>query len=236
MGLTALLKADARHVTRDAILGWILLMAPVTALILDALLPWFEGRFPDVFQRLSLTRFLVGVWIALSAQYLSWVGGFLLLEEREHGLLAVVDVTPLGRTRFMAYRLGVPTLLGVLLAVISIAILAPRELTLAATGVLLLVALQVPLFTLLLTSLARDRVDGLVWGKLMGQTGWGSVAILLLPVPWLFVGGIFPPFWTTYAWMLGPGTAASNAVVAGGVLQHLVLIALLGWIYRRRWG
>ena len=61
-----------------------------------------------------------------SCTLIGWVTGFLLLEDRDEGTLLALDVTPVGKSGFLLYRVGVTATLAVALTLYAWPLVIPE--------------------------------------------------------------------------------------------------------------
>lgn len=231
-----LLHSDATSIGRDPVLVFAIALSTVPAL------GYLLGR--DAMNAAALREFgvnRVDLYLAPSALLLpaflvGWVTGSLLLEDRDEGTLLALDVTPVGKAGFIAYRVAVTTLVMAALTMPAAGVIAPQLGIGQRVGVTLLVASAAVLAALVLPAVARNKVEGLALTKL---TNLAFIVPLLavLPSPWRYVGGIVPTFWLGELLELSTARFLSTTwVLAAAVLSHLVWMALLLALLRRRLG
>ncbi len=192
--LLPLVASDAMNVARDPMLIFATLLSLVPALALHFGAPALNEAAEAAFGVVDMDRYFVPLALAVPAVLVGWVTGFLLLEDRDEGTLLALDVTPIGKGGFLAYRVAVTALLagGITLyawPLIIPATPAPIALVLAAV-----VALNAVLAAVILPAIARNKVEGLALTKL---TNLLSVVPLLaaIPSPWRYLAGFLPSYW-----------------------------------------
>ena len=108
----ALGPIDLRKFRRDSLLVWSL----VYPLLMAALLRWFSPRLEawlarDYAFELGPYLPLIGMLVLLATPVMTGVVvGFLMLDERDEGVLAALAVTPLRVEQYLAWRIGAPLL------------------------------------------------------------------------------------------------------------------------------
>ncbi len=218
--LAALLAADGRNLTRDPVLLFVALFFVPLGLAVRFGLPALQAWLAQ-----DLTP-----WLPLLAAFLitttpltfGWAAGFLLLDERDEGVLTAFAVTPFSARRFLAWRLALPTAVGfgAALLVLPLAGLgAAPDALLAAAAV---AALEAPIYALFLASFAANKIEGMALGKMASLFSLGPLA-LLLPWPWQAAGTILPPYWIARTLT----DASPWPACAAGLLLHLGLLLLL---------
>src|SRR4030095_6652844 len=155
---------DATSVRRDPLLRWIVSLPLLIALLVRFFLPVIIGRlentlhfsFGDFYQAIADYALLITAPVMCGM-----VIGFLLLDERDDRTLLALRVTPLPPGGYMAWRLSLPLLLSV-----AVALAAYRLAGLSQPGIpeLLVCALATspfaPLVALALAVFAQNKVQG----------------------------------------------------------------------------
>jgi hypothetical protein len=140
--------------------------------------------------------------------------------------------TPVGRTGYLAARLGLFSVASLAAGLLCARILglgridAGRELGVACIG-----ALQAPFFALFLAAFAADKVEGLSILKALGGLDIAPLAIYL-KLPARLVAWPFPQYWAAE---LAIGTRFTSVLaLAVGLLASALWIAALFAKYRKR--
>jgi fluoroquinolone transport system permease protein len=229
--LGALLRGDVRNVARDPLLFLCLALPLANGLLLRWGFPWLADRF-DLW---SHAGFAVGFTLVQCPLLVGVVAGFMLLDERDEGVLAAISVTPLGRTRFLAYRVTLPAIACIPLILLSVEIAdlgSPPRLLLVAAA--LLAAAEAPMATLLLAAFAHNKVEGLALAKAAGLAVIAPLAALVAPTPWQWAAGVVPLYWPAKLFTLSDALAAGSLGYAGaGIVVHALWIAFLLSAFRR---
>jgi fluoroquinolone transport system permease protein len=170
--LRALGAVDALSVSRDSLLRGMLVVPlglamaarwlfPPALASAGALLPFdLQVLYPQV----------MGYALLLLAPAIcGGVVGFILLDQRDDGTLAALQVTPLPLTAYLAYRLAAPMLLSLVMTLIGLPLsglvaLGPLQLLLLALSA----APLAPLIALFLGAYAANKVQGFALQKGMG--------------------------------------------------------------------
>jgi fluoroquinolone transport system permease protein len=189
-------------------------------------------RFADTFPMLVA---FIALWQA--ALMPGTIFGFLLLDEKEDDTLTVMQVTPVPLTRYLGYRVALPTALAVIFGVGLFPLLEPLLVGVEplgwATRLLLVlgVAPVAPITTLLLATFAANKVQGLAFTKFGGVAGLTILIGWFVPPPWQWALGLFPPFLIAKAyWLALAGDLLWIVAYALGVLLELMA---LSWLLRR---
>jgi fluoroquinolone transport system permease protein len=236
-----LLDADRRLIGRDPTL-LLAVCAPLLILVL------FRFGLPPVSAALAektgfdLTPYyplIASFLMLLQPMLLGMVCGFLMLDDRDEGVLSAIAITPLAHTGYLWYRMLMPV----------VASVAAAYVVLAGTGlcrfsyirvlpVALMAGLEAPLMALFLVAFATNKVEGMALSKAGGIAVVVPVVVVaLVPSPWDMAAAVFPAYWVVrafgrqYANPLSFGTA-----LALGLAVHTIAIAALWRVYEKRRG
>lgn len=234
--LTRLLGADTRSISRDPIM----IAAMVLALLPAAVLAIWDGPLialgQSAFGLDDLAFYTIPLALMMPVALVGWVVGFLLLEDRDDGTLMAMTVTPVGKSGYIAYRIGFAFLLAFLCTLYGCVLLPVGGGPVMALALAVLVGLNAVLFSLALAALAGNKVEGLALTKLLNIASMLPY-LALIPGPLRFLAGVLPPFWIgellgiTARHPLPLGLAFPIALVV-----HLVAIAALVRVIDRRMG
>ncbi|MDF1575596.1 MAG: hypothetical protein P1P86_10455 [Bacteroidales bacterium] len=156
------------------------------------------------------------------------VYGFILLDERDGGIITAISVTPTGKAGYLKLRMGIPLVLSFLFILLFL-------LLLRLTGTLnifqlmvisLLISSQSLILLLVLGAFAHNKVMGMAIAKGFGILLMGPLLDYALPAPYNWCGLYSPLFWAGRALLAeSPGTFWLNAGIT--FLFHLLLIWIL---------
>ena len=233
--LAALLTADAMNVSRDPMLVFATVLS-----VLPSIGLWLaKGSIDNAGVAAgieSLSLYFIPLALLLPAFLIGWVTGFLLIEDRDDGPLLALDVTPVGKEGFLAYRLVVSASLSVAITIMALQLLLPE----AALWLKLLLIVTIPadtaLSAIILLALARNKVEGLALTKLTNIASIIPFAAII-PSPLRFLAGIVPTYWIGELLNL-PGSQSMPGWSAAALLiaTHTVTAVLLLGLLRRRTG
>jgi len=226
-----LLKGDLKNIRRDAVLI-MAFFAPLLLILFTNLgLPLIrEFAIQEFSYDLSVHyHFFSAFLLLLIPLLLGTLSGFLILEEKESGLLMFFSVTPLTRKGYFYYRVFIPFFLGAIfsflvssfsgLLTIPLSFLAP---------IILIAALEAPIITLFLGTFATNRVEGLAFSKGLGVMFAAPVSGYLIESNWHFLAGLIPPYWITQAFLAAKNSQSLYFLyLAGGFFIHLLFLNFL---------
>lgn len=225
--LGKILFSDALNVTRDPMLLIVLVMTALPPLALAIWRADLDALALQSFGVANFGTYLVPTFLVVNALLIGWVVGFLMLEDRDEGMLTAVAVTPLGGRGYLGYRAALAAALTLLLTLYGIVLMAPALPPAPAALVCLLVALEAVLSAAVLPALARNKVEGLALTKLTNILAIVPLAALL-PAPWRYLFGVLPPYWIGEVLLVPASGALPIWLVALlSLLVHAVATALL---------
>lgn len=205
--LIALGRSDLRQMTRDPMLLF-MLVAPLLLVAsfgfaVPPAMDWLHsetGWDLDAFYPM-----IVGFVLLLIPLLPGTMAGFLMLDERDEGLLYVYAVTPIAKRGYFFYRLAVP--MGIMICYGVAVLTVVRVVSLdgfAVTGfaaAVLMTTLHGIITALFLAGFAPNKVEGLALSKLAAFPVLAPL-LLLLPEPWQAAAWPLPAYWTAKTVML----------------------------------
>jgi fluoroquinolone transport system permease protein len=227
--ITALGRVDLKNIRRDSLMLVLLAYPILLGVLLRWLIPYATVGLAGVFDvtpyHLLLTSFLGLLIMPMLTGYLA---GFLLLDERDQNTLTVLMVTPLPIQTYALYRVIAPVIIsavGILILVpfIGVAVLTPEKLLPLA----LAASLLAPIFALLLTSVAKNKVQGIAMMKGMSIFMFAPFVAWWVPEPWQWLLGLVPTFWPVKAYWLAAAGEPYLWVAAVGVVYTVALLVVL---------
>lgn len=210
----SLAKYELKTITRDA-MNLYMLVSPLFILALSAygipaLFNSMSGADPATLQITMLL--LVITIIAISSYILAAMGTFLLLDHKDENTLKTIAVTPLtlgGYLRFKLSYIYIMSIISTVIILLGTKLLASDAYIIGSISLFdnisvldillfsIVSSIIAPVFSLLQSAFAKNKVEGLAFVK-----GTGIVAILpVIMVLETFQGGlqyilgIFPNFW-----------------------------------------
>jgi len=234
--LGRLFASDALNISRDPTLMFATAMSVVPA---AAFWLW-HGALDDAalaaFGVPQFSSYVAPVALVLPAFLVGWVTGFLMLEDRDDGALLAIDVTPVGKVGFLAYRLTITMAFAALITVVAARLIVadagwPMALLFAA-----LVAIEAACAAFVLPAIASNKVEGLAVTKVLNVAALVPL-VAIVPAPWRYVGGIVPTYWVGE--LLGLSSASYlpvGAIVVLALASHAAAAMLLAALFARRSG
>jgi fluoroquinolone transport system permease protein len=166
--------------------------------------------------------------LMLIPMMMGMVYGFILLDERDAGVITAISVTPTGKAGYLVLRMGIPMVLSFVLIMLYLILLR-------LTGSLDLLQLilismvisgQSLILLLILGAFADNKVMGMAITKGSGLLLIGPLLDYSLPAPYNWLGAFSPLFWASRT--LLAETPGSIWLYAGiTFLFHLLVIWIL---------
>lgn len=221
---TAALKADIRLITREPVLVLFSLM-PISIAVLFKVLAAFVLPQVQRWIPFSVSDYY-GYWLAmtflLTPGMLGTVAGFLMLDERDAGIYALMSITPTGYIGYITHRLAVPFCGGIIYTLLGYYIV---EFFPVRFPVLLMVGVECGLLGaaigLLLFGLAEDKVQGLTYSKALSAFTVLAAADVIR-VPWVSMAAAFTPFYWITRLIHQPHSLYAFAMSAGVTVLWMV--------------
>ncbi|MCD4710000.1 MAG: hypothetical protein K8R52_04080 [Bacteroidales bacterium] len=167
-------------------------------------------------------------FLMLIPMMMGLVYGFILLDERDGGIITAISITPTGKSGYLKLRMGIPLTLSCIFIILFL-------LLLGLTGTLdilqlivisLLISSQSLILLLVLGAFADNKIMGLAISKGFGILLVGPLLDYALPTPFNWIGAYSPIFWASRS--LLANSHITFWLYAGiTFLFHLLLIWIL---------
>lgn len=192
--LAHMFGADSRNVSRDPTLLFAVALSIVPNVIAIVWHDQINQAVLDNFGLADVMGYAMPAILCLPAFLIGWVTGFLFLDDRDDGTLLSVDVTPVGKQGFIAYRAGATVAITFFITFVTAEFLLPEQQPLQRALIAVLVGIEAVAAAFVLPALARNKVEGLALTKL---TNIGAIIPLaaIIPSPLRYLAGIIPTFW-----------------------------------------
>jgi fluoroquinolone transport system permease protein len=164
------------------------------ALGVPALDEWLRVR--AAFDLAPYHPLIAGSYALVAPSGVGFVGGFLLLDQRDDRILDAIRVTPVSVNTLLVYRLGAPLIIGGLITIVGYPLIG--FVPLASITLIVATALSAcvgPMLALLLTGFADNKVTGFALTKLFSAVANFALVAWFLPMPWQVAAGVVPSYW-----------------------------------------
>lgn len=233
-GLTLLVRlgpVDLKNIRRDPLLFWV----PVFPLLLALVIRW--GVPPLAATVAASTGFDLAAWypllmscfVVMMPGLIGTVTGFLLLDERDDGVLSAILVTPVSSGAYVGYRVATPLAVGFVATMLTYPLAGLTPLPVAdLAAAALLGSFGAPFMALYLASFAENKVTGFAMMKLMNAVQILPVVGYFMPMPAQLLIGVLPSYWPMkVVWLAAAGRPYGAYVAAGLVVNAIAVAALM---------
>ncbi|SFL80530.1 fluoroquinolone transport system permease protein [Gracilibacillus orientalis] len=141
-------------------------------------------------------RIIVSLALLMAPLMIGMLYGFIILDERDEGVLLFYAVTPITKTGYLFARILAPIIVTFIIsfaAVLIQGLIVWDVITFLPVAILL--ALQSPVVTLLLASLASNKVEGLALTKVINLMLLAPLLDYVISHPIIKITAIFPIYW-----------------------------------------
>lgn len=155
--------------------------------------------------------------------------GALILLEKDENVLTAIAVTPLSGKGYLIYRVASTFILSFLFTLLMLPIMGLEKANyFLFIPVCVMAASEAPIISVLLASLAGNKVDGMGIGNLLGLLQIVPFLVYLIPGKWQIVFGVIPTYWVVRTFKLSfvGGTDYWLSLIAGFFI-HIVVLKLL---------
>jgi len=199
------LTYDFKLLKGDPMLYMIMAVPFILWALMQFLIPWIIELSLENWD-LDLTAYYKQAgtfFLMLIPMMIGMVYGFILLDERDGGIITAISVTPTGKLGYLSMRLGVPIFLSLVAILLFQLVLDLRDNLdfLQLIVISLIVSSQSLLLLLLLGAFADNKVMGMAISKGFGILLIGPLLDYILPGAIKWTGAYSPLFWASRALM-----------------------------------
>ncbi|GMU87077.1 MAG: hypothetical protein AMXMBFR48_23180 [Ignavibacteriales bacterium] len=224
---------DFRNTFREPVFRVILFFPLIAFSVIKWGYPFISGRF-DLGEEYNA---LVVMWGSLQSGIMfGFIYGFLMLEEKEENLFAVLKILPVSLRAVITGRLlsGITVSASVSFLMIHYGGLIKVELL---TALLLAVqfSLSAPLIAVILAVFSRNRIEGMAVMKIVNMLLIAPGLIYLFPSDLLHISALVPTYWMFRA-IETAGTESFPLYFLAGYLYPSIVIWLLSLALQKKIG
>lgn len=188
-----IISYDLKNIFRDKMLGTMFVMVPLLFLgVIEYGLPWLESAFAIV---RDYNRVIILFLLFQTAVLAGFIVGFVILDEKDSKTLRALFVTPLSGQLYFGYRLLLAAFISLVFSLFILLIAPPLFTARELIVICAFVASIATVFTLAISLLATNKVEGLTWFK-------GLNFVMVLPVistftdtAWTNILAVLPSWW-----------------------------------------
>ncbi|WP_018931552.1 hypothetical protein [Gracilibacillus lacisalsi] len=179
-------------------------------------------------------RIIVSLALLMTPLMIGMLYGFIILDERDEGVLLFYAVTPITKTGYLFARILAPIIITFL---ISFAVVLLQGLVVWKLNTFLpvavLLALQAPIITMMLASLAANKVEGLALTKVINLMILAPLLDYLISHPIIKITMLIPVYWPVKIFMEAESENYWWNISVGYVIT-LIWLTFLERIFRKR--
>ena len=195
--------------------------------LMQFLFPWVIAQVRAQWD-LDLSPYyrLAGIFfLMLIPMMMGMVYGFILLDERDGGIITAISVTPTGKTGYLKLRMGIPTILSFIFILLFLLLLDLRgSMNLLQLLVIsVIISGQALILLLFLGAFAENKVMGMAISKAFGILLIGPLLDYILPSPLNWSGAYSPLFWAGRSLLAGTDTSFWLYAAITFLFQSLLL-------------
>lgn len=233
-----ILAIDLRYAWRDPVLMAVL-FGPVVLLLLSRYGFPIASYWLDLHYSFYLEEyraFIASFLLIITPLLIGMLVGLLMLDERDENVIVYYSVTPFMRRGYLVYRLALPTILCTMLSLLYLCFSGLIVFRMEYLLVLLLLALEAPLYALLLAAFAANKVEGLALSKIGGLVIIGPVVAYFTPNFWQILGAWVPTYWPAKVFHLfmHNETLLANVFFMIGFVIHTLFILSMIFIFNKK--
>lgn len=232
-----LIKSDFKIISRDPMLI-MCLFAPVLLILVAVLLLPILSNLSKEYLSFSIDAYLPIIKLflfPLTPMLFGLIYGFILLDERDSGIISYLEITPLGKSGYLLIRILIPVILSLITGFLYLYITGFTSQLSVLKLILLsiIVSTQAPLMLLFLGAFASNKVEGIAISKGFGIIMLPMLIDYFLKGNWRIFLSISPLWWVERA-VFNPTN--QWLFICGAALSHFILIVLLFKRFQKKFG
>ncbi|QGH35009.1 ABC transporter permease [Gracilibacillus salitolerans] len=179
-------------------------------------------------------RIIVSLALLMAPFMIGILYGFIILDERDEGVLLFYAVTPVTKTGYLFARILAPIIVTFLM---SFAVVLLQGIVMwdffTFLPIAVLFALQSPIVTMLLASLASNKVEGLALTKVVNLMLLAPLLHYLINHPLINITMLFPVYWPVKVFLESDSGSYWWNLFAGFLIT-LIWLVFLERLFRKR--
>ena len=223
-----------KQISRDLMLLMICIAPVLCGMLFKFAVPFIEHLLCSYFHQSEIIApyYYVCDWLlaVLPGMMFAFVGGLVALGEIDDKIAGYMAVTPAGNAGYLMSRLGIPSLISMVVSIMVIMVFGISHMDAADIMVLSAGSSILGIITaLLVIALSTNKVEGMAIGKLAGVVSVGMFVPIVFHAPGQYLAGVLPSFW------IGKYLLEGHLInLFGFIVADLVWIYFLVKKYKRR--
>lgn len=212
-------RSDFSSIIREPVIALIALAPLFMVLAFKALIVFLLPHFSDfIYLYLDILSYTLVTLLLATPIIMGVIMGFLMLDDRDGGMIELYHVTPIGESGYLTNRILFSFITTFFYTFLNYAILGIYSLSL---GKLFFIAVLCSLFSaavgLLFFALASDKIKGLTYAKGMNMFIIFAYSDLLGVTWFSYLSALFPTYWL-------------SSLIRGSFQYIQSLVVILVWL------
>ncbi len=185
--------SDFKMIFRDPSLRIFLFLPVMIFLVINVAVPWLMREFP-VLEEYKI--YLVVLVTIQMTQMFGFIYSIVLIEEKEQEVSKVYGVMPISRIQFTLFRMLIPAIITALITWLILIVQPFYSIPLGSSLLFSMVAaLMVPPYVLAVAVMSKNKMEGMVWVKVINLAVVLPAAAFFVPKGFSWLFGILPTHW-----------------------------------------
>ncbi len=224
-----LLSNDLKNISKEKLMLYPLFGAPAFIYFLG----WFVKKLvvwlPD-YNIPGLFPLFTAGGIIITPVIFSFVIGFVLIDEKESKVLQAIRITPLPWQTFLTYRISFAVVVSLFYGFLAIPLMNLSYIPVQyLIPLIILAALETPVYALVMGIWAKNKAEGMAFGKALGLLSELPMVAYFIKSPIKYAFVLLPSFYPVWAFVLlsQKNTLTGIIFLAVGFIYHVSLIWFL---------
>lgn len=217
--------SDFKMIFRDPTLRVFFLLPIMVFAVINGALPWLISKYPVVEE---YAIYVVVIATIEVTQMFGFIYSIVLIEEKEQEVSKVYGVMPISRISFTLFRMLIPVIITILLTWLILILQPFYDIPLAYSLLFSLIAgLVVPPYVLLVAVMSKNKMEGMVWIKVVNLAVVVPAAAFFIPKSFGWLFGFLPTHWAfqgLHDLMLNESFVLELAAAAGLLVLFTTLL------------
>lgn len=189
-----------QQIRRDMMLIMVCVVPIIVSILVKFGIPSLEAYICDYFHESEIITpyYYVCDWLIamLPGMMFAFVGGLVVLGEIDDKIAGYMAVTPAGNGEYLFSRLGIPSILSMILSIVLVLAFGISKMQIADIFVLCAgSSLLGVIIALLVIALSTNKVEGMAVGKLSAIISLGMFVPIIFSGAGAYLAGVLPSFW-----------------------------------------
>lgn len=224
--------SDLKIIFRDPSLRFFLALPILIFAVLNGFLPYLVNTYPAVS---DYVPYVIISATTETTQMFGFIYAMILIEEKETNVAKEYGVLPISQEVFTLLRLSFATIFTGLMTWLILLLQPFYEVSvLPALLYALTTAIIVPVYILSIALLSKNKMEGIVWIKVVNLIILVPILAFFVPEGFAFLFGIIPTHWffQSLSGLLQGSSPDANMII--GTVYLLVVLAILTRMHAKK--